>query len=109
HEAILAEDEYGIAAVARYARDPADTTVAEIAVIVADDRQRCGLANALLRQLADRARTAGISTFRANVLRGNTAARRMVEGLWPVTSAQRLGGEVVYLLNLEPESGGPTS
>ena len=79
-EAVVAVDENGIAGVARFARDvcgdPA-SGIAEIAVIVADDRQRGGLA------LAGLARAAGIETFRATMQEDNDGARRFVGRLAP--------------------------
>lgn len=53
-----------------------------------------------MQALTARARAAGIDTFRANVLPSNTAARRLVRGLWPVVAEQRSGDEIVYLLDL---------
>lgn len=99
-EAVIAEDEAGIAAVARYVRDPSAPSIADIAVIVADDLQRRGVARHLLTELASRARTAGIDTFRANVLPSNTAARQLVTTLWPGGTEQLIDGEIVYLLAL---------
>lgn len=85
-EAVVAVDENGIAGVARFARDvcgdPA-SAIAEIAVIVADDRQRGGLGRDLVLALAGLARAAGIETFRATMQEDNDGARRFVGRLAP--------------------------
>jgi ribosomal protein S18 acetylase RimI-like enzyme len=104
NEAIIAEDEAGIAGIARYARDLEASSIAEIAVIVADDRQRRGVARTLLLQLAERARRNGMDTFRATVLPSNTAVQQLLKGLWVVTAEQRIDGDIVYHLDLEPEA-----
>ena len=49
--------------VARYLRDPADPTVAEVAVTVLDDHQRRGIGTLLTRALAEVAIEKGIRTF----------------------------------------------
>jgi len=103
-EAVIAVDEAGIAAVGRYVRDPVTPSVADIAIVVADDVQRRGVARRVMTDLASRARNAAIDTFRADVLASNTAARQLVTRLWPVTAEQHRGDEIVYLLDLHERS-----
>jgi hypothetical protein len=62
------------------------------------------VARTLLLQLADRARSNGTGTFRANVPPTNTAVQLLPKGRWLVTAEQRIDGEIVYHLNLDPEA-----
>ncbi|MFY9717037.1 MAG: GNAT family N-acetyltransferase [Thermoplasmata archaeon] len=54
-----------------YDRFPSDPTRAEVAFLVADDRQRQGAATLLLRELAHRAAVSGIAQLEAVVLAVN--------------------------------------
>jgi RimJ/RimL family protein N-acetyltransferase len=69
HEALLALDPAKGSAVgsARYVQVPGEREIAEIAVVVADDWQRRGVATALLGSLSRRARENGVEYFRAYV------------------------------------------
>jgi hypothetical protein len=100
HEAVIAEDETGIVAVARYVRDPDQPTVADFAVLVADEHQRSGLARRITIDLAALARQAGIDRFRANVVPSNSAARGLVLNLSPNAIQRHVDAEIVYLLDL---------
>jgi acetyltransferase len=75
-EAITAVDDRGIAGVARFARDDLDPAIAEVAILVADEWQHRGPARQLLRPLAERARSAGIERFRAEIQAGRARGRR---------------------------------
>ena len=99
-EAITAVDDRGIAGVARFARDDLNPATAEVAILVADDWQHRGLARQLLRPLAQRARSAGIERFRAEIQTDNTVARRFFLGLTPTASEQHRNGDVVVLINV---------
>ena len=70
-EAIAAVDGRGSAGVARFARDDLDPAIAEVAILVADEWHHRGLARQLLRPLAERARSAGIERFRAEIQADN--------------------------------------
>jgi nucleotide-binding universal stress UspA family protein/RimJ/RimL family protein N-acetyltransferase len=103
HEALVAFDRAtgeGIG-VARFVRT--EPTVAEPAIVVADDWQGRGLANHLLDALVDRAREEGIDQFVAPVLADNAAAIRILERLGE-TSREQLGREVLLTIAL-PEPG----
>ena len=76
-EAVVAIDERGIVGVARYARDSADSDTAEVAILVADEWQHRGVARQMLRSLIAQALQAGITRFRADMLKENIAARRL--------------------------------
>jgi protein lysine acetyltransferase len=66
--------------VARYVRLKEDPEVAEVAVAVADDWHRRGVAAALLAELSGRARDEGIRRFVAVVLAENRAAVALFGG-----------------------------
>ena len=99
-EAITAIDDRGIAGVARFARDDLDPATAEVAILVADEWQHRGLARQLLRPLAERARSAGIERFRAEIQADNTVARRFFLGLTPTARERPRNGDVVVLINV---------
>ena len=99
-EAITAIDDRGIAGVARFARDDLGPATAEVAILVADEWQHRGLARQLLRPLAERARSAGIERFRAEIQAGNTVARRFFLGLTPTARERYRNGDVVVLINV---------
>lgn len=100
-EAVVAVDERGIAGVARFARDACDDSVspiAEIAIIVADDRQSGGLGRDLMVALAGLARAVGIETFRATMQEDNDGARRFVGRLAPGSPERFVRNTVVVEL-----------
>jgi GNAT superfamily N-acetyltransferase len=99
-EAITAVDDRGIAGVARFARDDLDPAVAEVAILVADEWQHRGLARQLLRPLAERAWSAGIERFRAEIQADNAVARRFFLGLTPTARERHRNGDVVVLINV---------
>ncbi len=75
--ALVAEVDGKLAAVARWERDLADPTRAEVAFTVADDLQGRGLGSLLFRRLATLARSHGIATFDAEVLPDNEKMLRV--------------------------------
>ena len=99
-EAVVAIDERGIAGVARYARDSADSDIAEVAILVADEWQHRGVARQMLRQLVAQALQAGVTRFRADMLRENVAARRLFAGLAPTVNERFTSGHVVVTIDL---------
>lgn len=81
HEALVAspaDHPDWIIGVARYVRDAADPTSAEVAVVIGDPYQHHGLGTALGLALADVARANGIHRFTATMLGDNTAAHRLM-------------------------------
>src|SRR5258708_40338250 len=79
-EAVVAvvqeNQEFEIVGVARYARRPG-AAAAEVAVVVADDWQRQGLATRMCRVLAHLAATAGVRQFTLNMQADNPAVLRL--------------------------------
>jgi GNAT superfamily N-acetyltransferase len=78
-EALIALDEQGIVAVARYGTGPGGSH--DVAVVVADDWQGRGLGGMLIKRLAHIARMRGIESFHATMLGDNARAHSLVLGL----------------------------
>jgi GNAT superfamily N-acetyltransferase len=77
--ALLAEDETGIVATARFHRDAARPDHAEVAFTVADAMQGKGIGSLLFHRLVQIARGRGVAFFDAEVLRGNEKMIRVFE------------------------------
>ncbi|HEX8099251.1 MAG TPA: GNAT family N-acetyltransferase [Actinomycetota bacterium] len=77
--------------VARYVRVEEEPGVAEAAVAVIDEYHGLGLGTLLLALLAAVARSAGISAFRAYVLRDNARMRSVLEQLGARTTSDSPG------------------
>jgi RimJ/RimL family protein N-acetyltransferase len=106
HEALIALDGDGRGiAVARFVRVPGDRTTAEVAVVVADDWHRRGLATALLDRLSERARENGIERYSAIVSQDNSVVLRALDN---AGAERRAGedGEVEFALELPAEGIG---
>lgn len=80
--------------IARYVRDPADATQAEVAIAIADAWQGRGVGAVLAERLAERARAAGIERFTARLLIGNHAGRRLLERVADPVAEREDGGTV---------------
>ena len=79
HEALVAVAPDGaFVGVARYACDPGETTVADVAFAVADVWQGRGVGTGLARLLLERARANGIVRLHATMLADNRPARTML-------------------------------
>jgi GNAT superfamily N-acetyltransferase len=93
HEALVAyECRTGSAVgVARYVRDASDPRVAEVAITVLDEWQGQGIGGRLLADLTAQAARRGVETLRADVLRANARAIRLLRrGGWSVVEADGL-------------------
>jgi GNAT superfamily N-acetyltransferase len=106
HEAMVAVDGARIVGVARYVRAPRDRESAEVAVVVADDRQHEGIGTALLDRLTERARENGIARYTALVSEDND----IVTGALERAGAERTGtdgaGDVEFAIEVPPEGLG---
>jgi protein lysine acetyltransferase len=74
-----AEAEDNIIADARFVRDEADPTLAEVAFIVGDDYQGKGVGSFLMKALAVAAGVDGVERFSARVLSDNIAMRSILD------------------------------
>jgi acetyltransferase len=75
--AVLARSPEVVVAVGRWVRDLEDPTVAEVAIVVADDLQGRGVGTRLGQALVEAAVVRGVARFRATVLPSNRAAVRL--------------------------------
>ena len=85
-------------------------SVAEIGVVVADERQGQGVGSALIRALADRALDRGITLLAMDVLPENKRVLAMIAGRWP-EARYRYAGDCVTIrapLRAEPTLASPT-
>ncbi len=99
--AIAAEEGGEIVAVVRYALgDEPDT--AEVAILVEDAHQGRHLGPQLLREIADKARAAGLSRFRATVLGENTHAMHVFRAVFPELTATFTSGTFELEIPLRP-------
>jgi GNAT superfamily N-acetyltransferase len=108
HEALLAIDPQtseGLG-VARFVCSPDDPTIAEVAVVVADDWHRRGLATALLTDLAARAREEGVERFSASVLAENAPAVELFRHMGDTRKSAADQGVVDLVMDL-PDEGIP--
>lgn len=108
HEALLAIDPQtrdGLG-IARFVRSPDDPTTAEVAVAVADDWHRRGLATALLHDLAARAREEGVKRFSASVLADNAPAVKLFRHMGEAQGSAVDHGVVDLVMDV-PDEGIP--
>jgi len=85
--------------VARFIRDPVDRATAEVAVTIADPWQRRGLGTKLLLELAEVARSVGVTTLAAHTLADNQGIRRLMAKAGAV-SAITSGPESILRVDL---------
>jgi ribosomal protein S18 acetylase RimI-like enzyme len=109
HEAIVAVDQRdgSIVGVGRYARDANRAGVAELAVVVEDERQRMGIGNALAARTMLRARANGFALFTATTLWDNWPARALLRRLGFRVHAVH-GSEIEYEWALNSPSAEPS-
>src|SRR6516165_7438928 len=77
----LTPDEATAVGVVRYIRDSRDPETGELAIAVADDWQRGGLASQLMRQTVEHARLAGLESLAATTMSENRAAAGLLHAL----------------------------
>jgi GNAT superfamily N-acetyltransferase len=82
--------------------DASGARVAEIGVMVTDDRQGQGVGSALTRELAARATARGATAMAMDVLAENRRALSMIAGHWPAASYDRSGPCVTIQTRLSP-------
>ncbi len=91
---LLATGADGIVGHGMYTTVPGDGTAVDVAVVVTDAWQRCGLGVRLIQGLLDAGLTRGVREVRLTVLAGNLAAHRLVAHFWP--GAQPVLDQGVY-------------
>ncbi|HEY3609778.1 MAG TPA: GNAT family N-acetyltransferase [Pseudonocardiaceae bacterium] len=106
HEAVIAETDEGIVAVARFVRDTPTSAEAEVAIVVADAWQRAGIGRTLMRELATAASQAGIRRFRATMMLESAPVRLFVRAVAPTARGRLADGKVVVIIDL-PDPGPP--
>jgi RimJ/RimL family protein N-acetyltransferase len=105
HEALVAidPDDGRLVGAARYVQVPRERETAEVAVAVADDWQRQGVATALLGALSRRARENGVDCFRAYVSAENSVVVDALERAGAVHIAGE-GAELEFTVDV-PQDG----
>lgn len=103
-EAVVAVVDGEIVGVARYSRWPG-TDRADLAVVVADDWQRQGLATRMLSGLAELAVSAGIETFTASVQGDNQRALGLLRRFRPLESPTFSQGTCEMTMQVRPPDG----
>jgi RimJ/RimL family protein N-acetyltransferase len=108
HEALGARDPASGAGVgvARYVRLATPSEVAEVAVAVVDEWQQRGVATALLAELTDRARHAGVRRYRALVSTENTVVIELLKRSGAEIRDAGEPGTVEYEIELAPDGLG---
>jgi RimJ/RimL family protein N-acetyltransferase len=99
-EAVVAVVDGEIVGVARYASWPG-TSTADLAVVVADDWQKQGIALRMLSALAELAPSAGITSFKATVQGDNRAALGLLRRFDPSAKAIFSQGSCEFTLPIE--------
>jgi GNAT superfamily N-acetyltransferase len=100
--------EHQLISVARCVRDATDASLAEVAIVVADDQQHHGVGEILIKALANSAWEAGIRCWSAILFSNNVAMRKLLELVGKKQSEQSEGADVislVYRLSRPPVGG----
>jgi ribosomal protein S18 acetylase RimI-like enzyme len=90
-----------IVAEGRYVALKEQPDAADIALIVADDMQRRGIATLLIRELTQIARSHGVTHFRADVLADNRAMISLFRKIYRPLSTTVNFGVIHYELSIE--------
>ncbi len=106
HEAMVALDDGRMIGVARYVRVPRDREAAEVAVVVADDRQNQGVGTALLDSLTERARENGIARYTAVVSPDNDIVLGALDRAGATRTGTSSEGEIELAVDLPSEGLG---
>jgi len=85
-------------AVGRYSVE--SESCAEISFVVHEEHRRCGLATALLRELARTAKEQGIKRFHAQVLRNNFPMRRLLSRFKPTFEDDDISRALDYYVDV---------
>ncbi len=83
---------------AMYGTAPGNEGAADLAVVVADAWQRCGIGRRLIAGLLDTAESHGVGEVRFTILAGNQPAARFAARLWPGVRPEINQGVYEYAL-----------
>jgi RimJ/RimL family protein N-acetyltransferase len=106
HEAMVALDGERLVGVARYVRAPGDRESAEVAVVVADDRQGEGIGTTLLDRLTQRARENGVIRYTALVSPDNDIVIGALERAGAERARTSDEGEIEFAIDVPSEGLG---
>jgi RimJ/RimL family protein N-acetyltransferase len=106
HEAMVALEGERLVGVARYVRTPGERESAEVAVVVADDRQGQGIGTALLDRLTERARENGIERYTALVSVDNDIVVSALERAGAERTGTTEQGEIEFAIDVPAEGLG---
>lgn len=107
HDALVALDAQGHAVgVARYVRLPGEPEAAEVAVVVADQWQRRGVATELLNELTERARRNGLRRYMALVSDDNAIVIDVLERIGAARFGVTDTGEIEFGIDFPAEGIG---
>jgi ribosomal protein S18 acetylase RimI-like enzyme len=99
-DAIAALEGGAVVGLAQYSRRKGSGE-ADMAIVIADARQRQGLGTRLVAALADRAAAAGITAFTVSIQGDNFAAMRLLQRVAPGTRVSFSGGVGEAVIPLE--------
>jgi RimJ/RimL family protein N-acetyltransferase len=104
HEALAAFDTEGrLVGVARFVRARPDDSTAEVAIVVLDEWQACGVGSALVELLTERARAVGVESFSASCFADNAKVIDLLERVGP--AEQHSSGANLVELRMSLERG----
>ena len=106
HEAMVALEGERLVGVARYVRTPGERESAEVAVVVADDRQGQGIGTELLDRLTERARENGIERYTALVSVDNDIVVSALERAGADRTGTTEQGEIEFAIDVPAEGLG---
>jgi protein lysine acetyltransferase len=99
------DDEVRLLGIGEFATQPSDPSVAEVAFLVAEGSRGAGVASRLFARLARAARAAGVRTFEARVLEGNTEMIAVLRTSGRPYIQLESGGEIDLRVALPPAEG----
>jgi GNAT superfamily N-acetyltransferase len=102
---LLATGIDGIVGHGMYATVPGEDGAVDVAVVVTDAWQRCGLGVRLIEGLLDVGLARGVRELRFTVLAGNLAAHRLIAHFWPGAQPTMDEGVYEYVLPVDQPTG----
>lgn len=100
HESLIALDGARIVGIAEWGRTSPDDATVDMAIVVAEDCRRHGIARALIRRLARSARANGIENFSGSILTVNRPSMALLRSVAPERTTRFDGGTVDFSVPL---------